>query len=168
MNDRTYLGSDGGFTFREATPGICQVRVLTLRGDVVYEQHVTLSEGMVLDIRIPKPEGSRPASGQVSARELAHPTPTKAIKEYVNAKKAEKAGDFDRAIGHYERAVQLHPQFMAAWNDLGVNLMNQKRVPEAAEAFRKAAALTAGSTPESTLINRNLGVALFRLQQLQP
>ncbi len=165
ITERALVAVNGSFQLRDASAGLCQVRVLTLHGDPVFEQYVNVIEGVELDIRVPVQRAARPASGTVDARQLAHPTPPKAIHAYVDAKKAAAAGDLDKAIARYQRAVEVDQQFLAAWNDLGVALMRKNRVNEAADAFRKAAALTPGpSSEESMVVNRNLQVALFKLK----
>lgn len=50
-----------------------------------------------------------------------------------------RLGDVDKAKEHYQKAVALNPhQFPDAYYDYGVVLMNAKRFPEAAQAFRQA------------------------------
>jgi tetratricopeptide (TPR) repeat protein len=52
-------------------------------------------------------------------------------------------GDFEDAIRRYERSVQQFPDFHAAWNNLGVALMELDRYAEAEEAFIRASAISA-------------------------
>ncbi|MCC6244237.1 MAG: tetratricopeptide repeat protein [Gemmatimonadaceae bacterium] len=62
------------------------------------------------------------------------------------------------AIGHFERAVQLRPQFAHAWANLGVALAASERSDEAITAFRKALSID----PSLDQAEGNLGVALMR------
>jgi hypothetical protein len=53
----------------------------------------------------------------VSARELS--IPARARQEYEEAQKRLSRPDVDGAVGHLQRAVEIAPQFSAAWNRLG-------------------------------------------------
>jgi tetratricopeptide (TPR) repeat protein len=152
---RAQVLPDGTFLLRGATPGTSQIRVLNLRGASVFEQYISVQEGVTVSVRLPEPGGQRAPGGTISARELANPTPLKAIREYIAAKKATAAGDAEKSIAHFLRAVEIHPGFMEAWNDLGVAYIKQRRFPAAVEAFRKAAAID----PDSPVVEKNLRVA---------
>jgi len=156
-SSRTQVQADGSFRVRNAIPGASELRVLDSRGEVVVEQYLSVQEGVTISVRLPAPSGSRAPSGTISARELSNPTPPKAIKEYFTAKKAGAAGDADKAIAHFQRAVEIHPDFMEAWNDLFVAYSKQKRFPEAVASFRKAAAID----PDSAMVAKNLRVAEY-------
>lgn len=60
------------------------------------------------------------------------------------------------------RAVEEDPDFAPAWNNLGVVLMNQGKVGEAAIVFRRAFATDSGQSEE---IRQNLLKALALLEQ---
>jgi Flp pilus assembly protein TadD len=124
---------------------------------------VNLNEGMDLFIRLSAPKGAKPPSGTVSAHNLAHPVPAQALKEYAAAKSAVAAGDPDKAIAHYQRAVAIDPAYSEVWNDLGVALMRKDRTAEAVESFQKAAAVA----PNMCLIQTNLSVAQSKLGRLE-
>ena len=49
-----------------------------------------------------------------------------------------KAGKIDEAIAHFQRAVQLKPDFAEAHNYLGTALLQGGKVPEAIEQYRQA------------------------------
>lgn len=59
------------------------------------------------------------------------------------------------------RAVEMDPEFPAAWNNLGVVLMERGKIPEAAEVFRRAYATDNGNSDE---IRDNLRLALAKLE----
>lgn len=59
----------------------------------------------------------------------------------VQAQAADKAGDADKAIGLYRRAVAAYRDFPPAWNNLGVLLTAKGAHGEAFEAFAIAADL---------------------------
>ncbi|WP_245542178.1 tetratricopeptide repeat protein [Rubellimicrobium thermophilum] len=68
-------------------------------------------------------------------------------------------------LGQAERwlrlAVRKDPDFVPAWNNLGVVLMEKGEYGEASEAFRRAFALDSGS---SDTIRDNLRLALARME----
>jgi Flp pilus assembly protein TadD len=112
-----------------------------------------------LSIRLDLPKTEKPASGTVSAHDLAHPVPSKAWKEYLAAQSATTAGDSDKAIAHLQRAVSIDPEYGQAWNDLGVALMRKGRTAEAADCFQKAADFQ----PQMPLVHINLSIAQSKL-----
>ncbi len=161
--ERARVASDGTFLLQGAFSGVSQVRVLDQREEVVYEDYVTVQDGVPLAINLRTPEQSHVAAGKISAHELAHPVPEKAIKEYARAKKAMADGDFEKTVEHFQKAVEVHPQFFQAWNDLGVAYVRQKHLPEAAEAFQKAADIV----PENQVVQMNLRITLHNLHLMQ-
>ncbi|WP_127558403.1 tetratricopeptide repeat protein [Nioella ostreopsis] len=59
------------------------------------------------------------------------------------------------------RAVEVDPDFVPAWNNLGVVLMEQGEYGEARQVFRQAYALDSG---ESDSIRENLRLAIARME----
>lgn len=72
----------------------------------------------------------------VSARELS--IPDRARKEYLEAQKKLSRRDVAAAIAHLERAVELAPQFSAAWNNLGTIAYQSRRYRDAERYFRQS------------------------------
>ena len=60
-----------------------------------------------------------------------------------------------------ESAVEKDPEFVAAWNNLGVVLMDLGETAEASRVFRNAFALDDGNSDE---IRENLRLALAKLE----
>jgi tetratricopeptide (TPR) repeat protein len=154
--ERCRVSPEGRFSFQNIDAGSYTLHVLDLRGESIHDELITVHEGMDLSIRLVPPKNERPPSGTVSAHDLAHPVPQKAFKEYVAAK---TAGDPDKAITHFQRALSIDPEYGEAWNDLGVALMRKDRTAEAADCFRKAAAIQ----PRASLIHTNLSIAQSKL-----
>ncbi len=69
-------------------------------------------------------------------------------------------GRLGQAEAELRRATDIDPTFAAAWNNLGVVLMNEGKIPEAAEVFRLAYGLDDGN---SDSIRDNLRLALAKL-----
>ena len=72
----------------------------------------------------------------VSTRELS--IPERARKEYNEAQKKLSRRDVAAAIQHLERAVEIAPQFSAAWNNLGTIAYQSRRFDDAERYFRQS------------------------------
>ncbi|WP_296420104.1 tetratricopeptide repeat protein [Pseudooctadecabacter sp.] len=72
-----------------------------------------------------------------------------------------KLGRLGQAEDLLRRAVEEDPAFAAAWNNLGVILMERGKTPEAAQVFRRAFATDNGNSDE---IRDNLRLALAKLE----
>lgn len=72
-----------------------------------------------------------------------------------------KLGRLGQAERLLRRAIELDEEFVPAWNNLGVVLMEQGNFGEASRVFRVAFALDSG---ESVEIRNNLRAALAKLQ----
>ncbi|SMY06595.1 tetratricopeptide repeat protein [Flavimaricola marinus] len=72
-----------------------------------------------------------------------------------------RLGRLGQAETLLRRAVEEDPTFAAAWNNLGVILMERGKTAEAAETFRRAFATDNGNSDE---IRANLALALAKLE----
>lgn len=72
-----------------------------------------------------------------------------------------RLGRLGQAEELLRRAVEEDPEFPAAWNNLGVLLMERGNIPEAAQAFRRAYATDNGNSDE---IRDNLRLALAKME----
>jgi len=64
--------------------------------------------------------------------------PKKAVKEYDKGLDAEKKGEKDKAIEHYETAVKIAPEYYPAHNNLGTLYLGKSDFKAAEEQFRAA------------------------------
>ena len=96
----------------------------------------------------------------VSARELS--IPDKARKEYDNAQKRLATRDIAGAVARLQRAVEIAPQFSAAWNNLGTIAYQTQNYSLAEQNFRRALA----EDPEAYAPLVNLGGVLLNLNKL--
>lgn len=96
----------------------------------------------------------------VSTRELS--IPDRARKEYNEAQKKLSRRDAEGAIKHLERAVEIAPQFSAAWNNLGTIAYQSRRFDDAEKFFRQSLAQDAGAFEPMV----NLGGVLLTLGKL--
>jgi tetratricopeptide (TPR) repeat protein len=90
---------------------------------------------------------------QVSAAVLA--LSPKARREHTRAMQEARAGNFQRAAEHLEKAVHLSPDSSLLWNDLGSNYLRLQKPDAAESSFRKALE-----------IDPNYAAALFNLALL--
>jgi tetratricopeptide (TPR) repeat protein len=132
---------------------------------------------------------------RVSVRELS--ICKEARREYRDAQEALGRRDVSEAVSHLERAVELAPQFSAAWNHLGTIAYQSGHYPEAEADFRKgletdpdayAPLVNLGGvllnvakwdealeynrravliSPNDALANSQLGMTYFHLEQLE-
>jgi tetratricopeptide (TPR) repeat protein len=79
--------------------------------------------------------------------------PEKALKEAQRGAKEKDNLRFDRAIGHYRKAVEIYPEYMEAWNNLGTVYFRIGKTAEAEEAYQRAIRLK----PDASPALRNLG-----------
>jgi tetratricopeptide (TPR) repeat protein len=139
---RIFTNKHGEFRFHDLSEGIYYVQAevegddfepaiekVALGRGIVYELTLRLREKKGPDIRGP---GGR----IVSAAELHQKLPASAKKEYDAALKHVKKGDVSRAAEHFEQAIAIFPDYLAARNDLGAQYLKLKRLDEAEVHFR--------------------------------
>lgn len=90
--------------------------------------------------------------------------PKPALKEYERAQRAAREGDGKRAVESLKKAVELYPEFMLAYNDLGLVYFRLNQLDDAAEALRKAIKLA----PDNVTPVLNYGIVLFYQKQYAP
>ena len=163
----TESDADGRFRFHKILAGTYTLAIATAaRGQAL--ETIELSTGTVdakghLDIVLRvddsrlESEGGRSTGATVAARVLS--IPTRAMREYEEAQRCLSRREPDRASAHLSRAVEMAPQFVAAWNQLGVMAYQDHRYSDAESNFRRAL----DSDPESFEPLVNLGGVLLNL-----
>jgi tetratricopeptide (TPR) repeat protein len=162
---------DGRFRFHKISAGTYTLAITTpARGQAL--ETVELSPGtvdskgrldMVLridDSRL-ESEGARTSGATVSATFLS--IPDRAMREYEEAQSCLTRRESDCASGRLLRAVEMAPQFVAAWNQLGVMAYQSQRYEEAEAKFRRAL----DADPEAFEPLVNLGGVLLNLGRAQ-
>ena len=136
-----YTNKQGEFHIENLSEGTYYVEaeVDDPRFEPVTEK-VSLGRGIVkeltLELRDTKtPLGINPAR-VVSVAELRQVVPVAARKEYELGLKLVKEGDIAQAAGHFQQAISLYPEYLAARNDLGAQYLKLKRVDEAEKLFQ--------------------------------
>ena len=136
----------GRFRFRRLPPGPYTLAVFVpRRGE--WRQTIEVgpstadAKGRVA-VRIEIPESQIEAQDAlkrkslISVRELS--IPERARHEYAQAQAKLALRDAEGAIAHLERAVEIAPQFVAAWNNLGTIAYQTQRYADAEKYFQKA------------------------------
>ena len=107
--------------------------------DPVTEK-VPLGRGIVRKLTLELGEKKTPVLSNparvVSVAELRQVVPIAARKEYELGLKLVKEGDITQAAEHFQQAISLYPEYLAARNDLGAQYLKLKRVDEAEKLFQ--------------------------------
>ncbi len=167
----TQADSGGRFTFKNVPAGSYTLIVsMPERGEArrtfdVGPAQADLRRRVELEVNLSDSdfEFSGPARSQhsVSAKQLT--IPDKALREFAAADKDFAKSDFESGIKRLERAVEIAPQYAAAWNNLGTANYKRGAYARAEECFR--AALNAEPDSYQPLVN--LGGVLINLGKLQ-
>jgi tetratricopeptide (TPR) repeat protein len=161
---------NGSFSFRNLEPGRY---TLILDSGKEYE---TITESVYIDDMRTKLGGPGPpprvynlpiylqpkretsakvGSGIIDARLSDIPARSRTL--YQKALESEKKGDINKAIEELQQAVSLHPAFVLALNELGVQYLKLAQLDKAVESLRAAIKLA----PEEFGPRLNYGIALL-------
>ncbi len=98
------------------------------------------------------PRAARPSNRPPIARDA------EASRIALQAQRAQAAGDTARAIDLYRQSLTLSDNLPAAWNNLGLLLLDEGKYIDAVEAFKRAADLS----PSDPRPLHNIGIAYSR------
>jgi tetratricopeptide (TPR) repeat protein len=133
-----YTSKHGEFRFDNLSEGMYYVRAEVDEFDPA-EQRIALGRGIVWEATLELREKNLPlslkAARVVSVAELRQSVPAAARKEYQVGLKLVAKGDVSGAAAHFQEAVSLYPEYLAARNDLGAQFLKLKRIDEAEKAF---------------------------------
>jgi tetratricopeptide (TPR) repeat protein len=141
----TFSDSKGRFRFRDLAAGPYTLRMFVPGLDetqrTVEVSRSLADSGRRVNLTVPfDPSGSSRQAQErkhtVSARELS--LPASAIREYKEAQVLLGKNEVGAAIKRLERAVEIAPQFTAAWNNLGTIAYHENRFADAERYFRLA------------------------------
>jgi tetratricopeptide (TPR) repeat protein len=167
----TITEENGRFQFKKLLPGAYTLSVfLPLKGEA--RQTVEVGPGtaddhgrVTLDLRLKESDFVYADSARrrhaVSAKDLA--IPDKALREYDDARKDLAKHDAGSATRHLERAIELAPQFSAAWNEMGTIAYQTRQYARAEECFRESLRLD----PQAFEPLVNLGGVLITRHKLE-
>ncbi|MBI1358139.1 MAG: tetratricopeptide repeat protein [Acidobacteria bacterium] len=108
------------------------------------------------DPLLEQPKAPSFTGSTVTLAQLKNAPPAKAVREMEKAQVAFQEGDDVEGIKRLEKAIEIHPSFIEARNNLGVQYYKQGRVEDAAKQFEHALDLD----PNAPLPHINLAVAL--------
>ncbi len=167
----TFSDSEGKFSFSELLANAYHILVDDERFrpiDQLVEVNPMLTTPTMVRINLTPREvrnavataaGSNP--NMVNSAELTRQIPKAAIKEFDKGAKSDKEGRIDDAIEHYQKAIGLAPQFYAAHNNLGSDLLAKSRFPEAQQQFEQVIKVN----PSDAAAYFNLGNLFLLTQQ---
>jgi Flp pilus assembly protein TadD len=164
----TLTGDDGAFIFRRLSAG---TYTLTVEGgrefqtvteivDIIAGSRQSDESGQVYTVQIRLEErraASDPARPGV-VRAAAEGVPAAARVRYEKALAASASGDHKQAVNELKAALEIHPQFPLALNELGAQYMTLGQLNDAAEAFASALKLA----PAEPVLRINYGILLIR------
>jgi tetratricopeptide (TPR) repeat protein len=161
---RVFLDRGGSFEVAHLTAGSYEVRVLNRRGEIIRTEYASVFEnGPPITIRLSNSAaGDRPTGETVSVAQLRHKVPRKAAKEYRKAAELMEEGKIAESIKRLKKAIEIDPEYMEAYNDLGTRYMALKQHQTALECFQKAMTLDPHAGPPAT----NAAVALFAMDRV--
>lgn len=155
-----YSNKHGEFQISNLSEGIYYLQAEV--DDPNYEpvvEKIMLGRGIVwmqnLQLRQRQsPQATGYSARVISAAELHQPVPADAKKEYSLALKFVAKGDFQQAAAHFNAALAIYPDYLAARNDLGAQYLKLKRLNEAEENFN----IVLGRDPKNFNAQFNLGL----------
>jgi tetratricopeptide (TPR) repeat protein len=159
----------GHFRFKKLPPGLYTVAIF-IRGRGEARRTVEVSPSLAdrrhrvrLTLELHDADFTPAASWKlniISAKELA--IPARSVNDYRDAQKDLSRQDVASAVKRLEDAVELAPQFSAAWNNLGTIAYQSAKYDRAQECFREALA----QDPQSYEALVNLGGVMVTLRKL--
>jgi Tfp pilus assembly protein PilF len=151
----TVSGADGRFRFAKLAGGTYTLAISNAARTIEIGPGTADSKGR-LDVVI-KIDPGPSASATVSVKVLS--IPERAMKEFEEATRCLSRRDSECASSRLRRAVEMAPQFTAAWNEMGVIAYQTRHYSDAEANFRKA--LDADAQAFEPLVN--LGGVLLNL-----
>ncbi len=157
-----YTDNQGEFGFQGLREGNYTIEVSADKK--LYDlttQEVRLIRGTHIRLMLPlkergESEEKKAAGEVVSVEELSQNVPAAAKKEFENGVKLAGEGKINEAIERFQSAITIHPPYLMARNDLGVQYLKLKKYEQAIEQFESAIQINAKSFNPRL----NLGIAL--------
>ena len=154
-----YTNNSGEFQIRNLSEGIYYVQAEMPQGHFeAVTRRVELGRGLMVDVVLELVEKKDPTGNRVgkvvSAAELQQSVPSQAKKQYELGLKFVSKGNFQQAATHFEEAVSIYPEYLAARNDLGAQYLKLKRIDEAEKHFE----IVLGKDPRNFNAKFNMGL----------
>jgi len=135
-----YTNSSGEFQIRNLSQGIYYVDAEIPKSNFEpASRRVELGRGLMVDLTLELKEKRDPSGARltkvVSAAELRQSIPAAAKKQYELGLKSVNKSDFQQAANHFQEALSIYPEYLAARNDLGAQYLKLKLIDEAEKHF---------------------------------
>lgn len=164
----TMTDDNGSFTFRRLAGGTYFITVDAGREFEPVQETVNIidppmrsqsGQTVTVQIQLRHVRETLPRPGVLDASLASVPKP--AIEFYGKALKAAESGNSKEAVKHLKSALAVHPQFMLAHNEMGVQYLRLNQPDEAVESLRAAVEIA----PDSFTPRLNYGIALLQRKQ---
>jgi tetratricopeptide (TPR) repeat protein len=159
-----YTDKHGEFRFDNLGEG-----VYYLQAEVDREQfdsglkRIELGRGIVSEVTLELQKKNLPLvyniGRVVSVAELRQSVPAAARKEYGLGLKSVARSEVVKAAEHFQQAVSIFPEYLAARNDLGAQFLKLKRLDEAEELFK----MVIQKDPQN--FNAKFNIGLVRIER---
>jgi Flp pilus assembly protein TadD len=147
----SYTDDEGRFSFYELINNPYRVviqeegyepvsHLVVVRADISPITIVTIIlRRLTRDPSEPSPPGAVSGGNPhvVSVESYRKEFPRKAVKEFEAGRKQAEKGKIERAVKHYNKALEVAPDFYPAHNNLGAIHLSRKEFEKAEEAFRE-------------------------------
>ncbi|HEV2763234.1 MAG TPA: tetratricopeptide repeat protein [Pyrinomonadaceae bacterium] len=166
---------NGAFTFRRLDAGSYRVTVEADREFEAATESVDIFDmaggvrrsvtGQIVNVQLhlqPRTDARPEARPGVVHAALAA-VPKEARELYEKALRASAEGDSRKAVEHLRAALDAHPDFALAYNELGVQHMRLEQLDKASDAFRHALRLA----PDVAVLRLNYGILLIRRRDFE-
>ena len=154
-----YTDKHGEFRFDNLSEGVYYLQA-DVEGDEFEPvvRRLALGRGIVGEVTLQLADKRRlrsiNTSRVVSVAELRQAVPAAARKAYELGLKFVAKGDVNTAATHFQQAVSLYPDYLAARNDLGAQFLKLKRIDEAEKHFQ----IVIANDPKNFNAKFNLGL----------
>ena len=160
-----YTNNNGEFQLRNLSEGIYFVEAEMPRSNFEsVTMRVELGRGLMVDLVLELRAKNDPAVNRfgkvVSAAELRQVVPPAAKKQYERGLKLVSKGKYQEAASHFQEALALYPDYLAARNDLGAQYLKLKRLDEAQQHFE----IVLGNDPKNFNAKFNMGLVQIERQ----
>ena len=157
-----YTNNTGEFQIRNLSEGTYFVQAELSQGNFEpVTKKVELGRGLMVDLnfelREKKGLNVNRYGKVVSAAELKQSVPSAAKKQYELGLKFVNKGNFQQAANHFQAAVEIYPEYLAARNDLGAQFLKLKQIDEAEKHFE----IVLNNDPKNYNATFNMGLVQF-------
>ena len=168
MNGDQFVMSDdsGAFSFRRLKGGTYTISVdAGSEFEIAYEtvdiielprRRSEQGQAQTVQITLSPKQGATNRTGTVDASTAGVPEAARAL--YKEALEAAQSGDSKKAIEKLGEALKIHPNYMSALNELGLQYMKLKMLDKAEESLRQAIKIA----PEAFTPRLNYGILLLQ------